>query len=761
MHTYLGIHCKRNVILNDLFKEKIERTAATILGVEQSKAIWESANKDILIAYWTNEPTENFVYDTTAAFALSGYASSPVSEVFHKLQSSSNAEKNNNLFSNLNGLFTGVFANSNGNYMQGWNTITRVEPLYWAENEKYFFISNRALLLHLVESDRNTPDYEIKNLVPFIHNGYHNSDLTPYRNVNVLAPNSTVISTPDKTITKVIDDINSNSFVFNQPSDELYDQITREFINGFKVILDQGLAINAAITGGKDSRLSVAALSYLNANFKTYTHGYDEHPDVIVGKRIANELGLEHYVTRPSAEADKSDVVVQDILKRATNILSLTDGMLTAYENVTGSYTFNPEKVILGGHGGEHLRGGYNRIVTRHDHKGLETLLFEKLNPYKKFMNKEFQNYYEQDLNEWLEMSNQIPPEDIMTRYFVTYRTGRWSSAARTGFNYNYYLYQPFFDSRLNKILSKVPSKFLLNDEVIYNILLRIAPSLVDVPFYADRWKFESNGPISGSEKQWEKRAPITAKQQSKGSFNWRRATLTDMKDAMMEEIFSSTNDRLFHIVDKNEVELVFSSDRYINKPEIDILVWNLYTVSLLLSNKWIGENDLSRKVEINLPATKIVSKRNINFIDFNMQTSNKEISMKVKKNKLLIRYKNNFGENNLYIQTIGGKFTEPPKNKYEELTSLGNFKEYKVIFDATSRNEKQKIVLFFMCYDKEKRIYNKSIPFVFSTKSKQYTCQFKPPKEAANFKIAIKVIPINGSKGEIKLENMSIYSLV
>ncbi|MRG85080.1 asparagine synthase-related protein [Salinibacillus xinjiangensis] len=761
MHVFLGVQSKRNVEISQDLLQNISNRGSIVLGIDTPPKLWKSEKSNIIVSYWTNEGIHQMPNERDFAFTLSGYTSSNIQDMYKRLKDSSTYKQSNMMISNINGLYAGIFANSKKNYLQAWNTVTRVEPLYWAEDDQYTYISNRALLLHLISTNRETPNYKLENLVPFLHNGYYNSDFTPYENVNVLPPNSTIITTPEKTVIEDIDDALGKQYSLEQPTEQFYDDITQDFINSFKVINENHTPINAAITGGKDSRLIVAALKYINADFKTYTFGYDENPDVIVGKKISDLLQLEHSVTTPATKENQSGFVVQDILSRTTNILSFTDGMLTAYENVSSRYTFDADKVILGGHGGEHLRGGYNRVVREHNRKGLETLIFRKLNLFNELINKENQDTYEEQLNQWLQKRSHYSPVDLMTRYFIEYRTGRWSAAARTGFNYNYHLYQPFFDSNLNKSLLKIPSEFLINDEVIYNILLRLAPELVDVPFNSDRWKFEKDGPLAGQEKQWERRTPITAKQQSKGSFNWRRTTLSDMKQAMMEEIFSNASSDIFNIVNRNEVEALFNNQSKINNKEIDVFVWNLYTASVLLSNKWLAKNKPSRKVEIDLPATKTVLEKDINFHDFKINTNTKNLKVKVGKSKLIAKYNHSSTGQNLYIQTMGGKFTTPPHKKYKSITTLGDYKEYKIDFMGSSKKSNQKIILFFMAYDENKRIYNQSVTFNLTNQPKNFSYQFKPPKEATNFKFAIKVVQNKEKKEKLKIENMVLSYLI
>ena len=87
------------------------------------------------------------------------------------------------------------------------------------------------------------------------------------------------------------------------------------------------------------------------------------HPDVVIAAMIADCLGVEHTVTepRPPGTADEADV-----LGRLRSAVLVSDGMLSAFENVGSGVrpdqkdpSRDDEPVQAGGHGGELLRGGY------------------------------------------------------------------------------------------------------------------------------------------------------------------------------------------------------------------------------------------------------------------------------------------------------------------------------------------------------------------------------------------------------------------
>ena len=125
--------------------------------------------------------------------------------------------------------------------------------------------------------------------------------------------------------------------------------------------------VELSLTGGKDSRLVAAALTAARVPFLARTHGFAAHPEVVVASLIAGRLGLEHTVTppRPPGEpGEPGEPDEADVLRRLRAAVVVSDGMLSAFENVGWP---DPQvaggPVQAGGHGGELLRGGYAQAV--------------------------------------------------------------------------------------------------------------------------------------------------------------------------------------------------------------------------------------------------------------------------------------------------------------------------------------------------------------------------------------------------------------
>ena len=127
--------------------------------------------------------------------------------------------------------------------------------------------------------------------------------------------------------------------------------------------------VELSLTGGKDSRLIAAALTAAGVPFRARTHGFANHPDVVIAGMIAGRLGVEHTVTEPRTPGTPDEA---DVLGRLRSAVLVSDGMLSAFENLGSGVRSAPkdpqradEPVQAGGHGGELLRGGYAQAAWR------------------------------------------------------------------------------------------------------------------------------------------------------------------------------------------------------------------------------------------------------------------------------------------------------------------------------------------------------------------------------------------------------------
>ena len=256
-------------------------------------------------------------------------------------------------------------------------------------------------------------------------------------------------------------------------------------------LADVGQPVELSLTGGKDSRLIAAALVAAGVPVVARTHGFADHPDVVVAAEIARRLGIEHLVRTPAAPGQQVDV-----LGRIRATVLVADGMLSAFENVGRPDPAASSVVTAGGHGGELLRGGY--AETAAGRPGAAGGLRAALGPARRaaratellrrltskhlgLIRRGPAAGYVASLAPWSAALARSPLHALDDFYLVN-RAGRWSAAARQAYLIRETLVQPLFDDRVVLAARAVPLADRISGALSAAVLAELCPVLVDVP---------------------------------------------------------------------------------------------------------------------------------------------------------------------------------------------------------------------------------------------------------------------------------------
>jgi hypothetical protein len=247
--------------------------------------------------------------------------------------------------------------------------------------------------------------------------------------------------------------------------------------------------VELSLTGGKDSRLIVAALLAAGVPVRAKTHGFAAHPDVTVAAEIARRLGIEHVVREPASPEARIDVVTRI---RATVLVA--DGMLSAFENVGRPDHFPSPMVTAGGHGGELLRGGYAETAGagRPDAGTLATvkraargteLLRRLTTRHVALLRPGPAARYLASLAPWTTATLAHGPLRALDDFYLVNRAGRWSAAARQAYLLRENLVQPLFDDGVVRAARQVPLADRVRGALPAAVLRELQAGLADIPY--------------------------------------------------------------------------------------------------------------------------------------------------------------------------------------------------------------------------------------------------------------------------------------
>jgi asparagine synthetase B (glutamine-hydrolysing) len=361
-------------------------------------------------------------------------------------------------------------------------SITRVDPVYLAEAPGGVIVADRATWAAWTSS--RLGDHDPLHLCALLNPGFPLGSVTPFTGVTAVA-GATTLQLRGGSLTRVKD-----PSVRPARAAVGAREVAEALVGAVAPLRDAGGPVELSLTGGKDSRLVAAALVKAGVPVVARTHGFDDHPDVVVAAEIARRLGIEHVVRTPAAPGQRVDV-----LGRIRATVLVADGMLSAFENVGRPDPAASPALTAGGHGGELLRGGYaetsGRLATA---RGLRRaaaparraarsaeLLRRLTTRHLGLIRVGPAAGYAASLAPWTPRLARHPMHALDDFYLVN-RAGRWSAAARQAYLLRERLAQPLFDDRVVRAARAVPLADRVSGALSAAVLAELSPALAEVP---------------------------------------------------------------------------------------------------------------------------------------------------------------------------------------------------------------------------------------------------------------------------------------
>ena len=460
--------------------------------------------------------------------------------------------------------------------------VTRVDPVYLTEVAGAVLVSDRASWAAAVAGRLAEPDPVMA--AAFLSLGYPVGAATPFRGVRALGAQRQLTITAGRPIG-----------VAAQPegtgADGSYGAVAAALVDAVRPLGERGVPVELSLTGGKDSRLIAAALTAAQVPFRARTHGFASHPDVIVAAMIASKLGIEHVVTEPRPAAPERTPDEADVLARLRSAVLVSDGMLSAFENVgRPDPSVTTEPVQTGGHGGELLRGGYapaawsTRWPARTWSEARGTELFRRMVTRRLgLLRPAAAGAYLASVAPFVASLPRGPLRTLDDFYLVN-RAGRWSAAARQAYLLREPLVQPFFGDQVVRAARAVPLPDRITDRLHRGVLAALCPELLDLPLADSGWK---SGPRTPPVRATANAgaAPAGAAGAADAAADWRRAYGDQMARLLRDYALDvGASGGMFEIVRRSAAE------RALAPPQPDShAAWALATLAALLSGDWLN----------------------------------------------------------------------------------------------------------------------------------------------------------------------------
>ncbi len=514
--------------------------------------------------------------------------------------------------------------------------VARVDPVYLAEVPGAVVVSDRACWAAAVTGRLGAHDPVMAGA--FLAVGYPAGAVTPFRGVRALGCAQRLTLTgadarlavpSDRPAVTAAGGDSDHEAPAGRAGGGRYGAVAAALLDAVRPAGESGVQVELSLTGGKDSRLIAAALTAAKVPFRARTHGFASHPDVVVAAMIASRLGVEHLVTEPRpADAGRPADAVQppdeaDLLARLRSAVLMSDGMLSAFENIgRPDPRHAAEPVQAGGHGGELLRGGYappawtDRRPARawSEARGVE--LFRRLTTRRaRLLRPGPAAAYLASLTPYAAALRRGSLRTL-DDFYLANRAGRWSAAARQAYLMRSPLLQPFFDDRVVRAARSVPLPDRITDRLHRGVLAALCPNLLDLPLAGSGWKSgprvpglpgtarsgpAASGPAASGPAASGAAASGPAGAEPGGGADWRRAYGEQMARLLREYTLDlGAVGGLFDLVRRPAAE------RVLRPPHADpAAAWALATLAALLSGDWLNAREVSRDRTSSPPARK------------------------------------------------------------------------------------------------------------------------------------------------------------
>jgi hypothetical protein len=492
--------------------------------------------------------------------------------------------------------------------------LARVDPVYVAETPGAVVVSDRAAWAAAVTG--RLRDHDPVMVGAFLQLGYPLRAATPFRHVRALGGDQALRASGGRPVISRADGgrAGGDSSRAGGGSGRAgggsgragwgdgaaaggASRVAAALVDAVTPLRDAAAPVELSLTGGKDSRLIAAALTAAGVPFRARTHGFASHPDVIVAGMIAERLGLEHTVTEPRPAATALAPDQAEVLSRLRSAVLVSDGMLSAFENlgrpdpVTAGRSSEP--VQAGGHGGELLRGGYAQAAWRSGPGACPTAGVRVLSSAGVLSSAAATELFRRMTTRRLRLlrpaaaaaylASLTPPAAALASgplhalddFYLVNRVGRWSAAARQAYLIRAPLVQPFFADQVVRAARAVPLRQRIGDQLHRDVLAELCPELLRIPLADKPWQGEPRTADS----------VITAAPASPAAPDWRRTYGTEIAGFLRGYTLDAGRaGPMFEIVRRPSVE------RLLLAPHADPqATWRLATLAALLSGDWLN----------------------------------------------------------------------------------------------------------------------------------------------------------------------------
>jgi hypothetical protein len=334
------------------------------------------------------------------------------------------------------------------------------------------------------------------------------------------------------------------------------------------------------VTGGRDSRLVLGAALAAGIDFETQTGGEPGHPDVEIGRALAEAAGVPWR----TIEHDPQGSVASD-WRRAAELLLLTTSGTASLTDAAG-FPFGPRPGPLpmwhSGQGGEVARTYYG-LGGDEPVDQLYRAFVGRRPGRTEILGAEGERLVRGQIEAFVveQFAAGVAPIDVPDMFYLQRRMGTWAGPTHGAVEYVRDTTSPLWSHRLLRDELGLPARDRARELFHLEVLKRLAPQLVDVPF-------EDGRPWPARENELDRRvrnARVLARK-ARGELRRRirppaapadpfARILPEIRDAVLGQ----PDHPAWHVLDRPRVEALLGSEPAALDPMSRYYAWRLATV--------------------------------------------------------------------------------------------------------------------------------------------------------------------------------------
>jgi hypothetical protein len=480
--------------------------------------------------------------------------------------------------STLTGVFSACSLGADGDVKITTDPLG-LAPIYVGENGHLTAFSNRAALAaEAVAGLRHSPPRDLAGVGWLIYCGYLVGDTTSFSDIRTIPAGAVIERGPreqPKIWVREQPPWRAQSGTLAEAFDAIRDEMASYVTVASTLPADRRIA---DITGGRDSRLIAALLSYadLLPAYEFNTYGTPLDADVVVATEIATCLRLKHVAQDPG------EMPLGELARQLRAHVATTWGMIGAWD-LRGSPGAFRSEVKLSGVGGEILRSNYPGygVVTSVSqlHSAFDAgMHFDALG----VLRPEFRERYHSDIHDSLgDQDAGEDPLDVIDRYYLTQRLRRWFGTGQESDRSNRLM--PLYSLNGLRAAFALGGRRRHAETVPFEVMRRSHPVLAKQRFSGSPWKEEVYAHLPDADQY---RAAEALTQPPSTQRPWQVRRLLVNNDAISDILLGDIGSSLDELVDREALAASLDRIEQLSLHEY-IQLYGVVTAAL-----WMAEAD-------------------------------------------------------------------------------------------------------------------------------------------------------------------------